>query len=80
MALRPLTRSNVPIEDSDLGNSVLEAFVVSVKGGDLEDGECQLYKDSDGKKAIGKPFSIYPKTFGTEAVTAGAVKCKINKK
>ena len=56
----------------------MEAFVVHVKGGALEAAECQLYKDSDGKDTIGKPFSIYPETFGTDAITAGAVKCDIN--
>ncbi|KAL1961458.1 hypothetical protein VTO42DRAFT_186 [Malbranchea cinnamomea] len=67
------------LENSDLGDSVLEAFVVSVKGAALTDAECQLYKDSNGQKALGEPFSIYPLTLDTKPVTARSVKCEIRK-
>lgn len=65
------------IEDTKLGDSVVEAMVVSATGnvywGKVQ---CQLYEDEDGKDKLGDAFTVYGETYGTEPQKATAVRCE----
>ncbi|KAK2747962.1 hypothetical protein FQN57_001553 [Myotisia sp. PD_48] len=69
-------RDEVPLDKtfetgkSKLGDTVLEAMVVFVKGANLMDVECQLYKDQELKNKVGGRFGMYGGSFGTKPVKA----------
>ncbi|EER25640.1 hypothetical protein D8B26_000038 [Coccidioides posadasii str. Silveira] len=62
---------------SRLGNTVLEAMVVSATGDvNWAKVQCQLYEDTEGKEEVGKAFSMYGETYGTEPEKVAAVRCE----
>jgi hypothetical protein len=70
--------ADIILANSQLGNLSDQLSIVSATGVDVKTVTCQAFKDTEGKQAIGKPFTannmVVLNSVGVD-VTINAIKC-----
>lgn len=67
----------IPVDNTTLGDEVIEAMVVFATGLDIAEASCQLFEDADGKEKLKGTFSTQDVSLGTKPKTVKSVKCEV---